>query len=144
MSIKEYPLDGNLTVINSDPNSDSQILYIPEPDENGERTFTVTITDDNIFPKQSEITFNLSIESVNDSPRILSTTPPSEAYEGIPYSHQFDLYDPDENDAITVELRGLPSWLTSTDNNLSISGTPSWADYNEGAPAVLFLSFLNI
>ena len=57
------------------------------------------------------------------------------------YSHQFDLYDPDENDAITVQLRGLPSWLTSTDNNLSISGTPSWADYNEGAPAVLFLSF---
>ena len=141
LSIKEYPLDGNLTVINSDPNSDSEILYIPEPDKNGERSFTITITDDNIFPKQSEITFNLSIESVNDSPRILSTSPPSEAYEGVSYSHQFDLYDPDENDAITVQLRGLPSWLTSTDNNLSISGTPSWADYNQGAPAVIFLSF---
>ena len=140
LSVKDYPLDGNLTVINSVPNSDSKILYIPEPDENGERSFTVTITDDNIYPKQSEITFNLTIESVNDAPRILSTSPPSEAYEGVSYSHQFDLYEPDENDSITVQLRGLPSWLKSADDNLSISGTPSWADYNEGAATVVFLS----
>ena len=140
LSINDYPVDGNLTVINSVPNSDSKILYIPEPDANGERSFTITITDDNIFPKKSEITFNITIESVDDSPRILSTSPPSEANEAVFYSHQFELYDPDENDSITFQLRGLPSWLTSTDDNLSISGTPSWADYNDGVPSVIFLS----
>ena len=91
-----------------------------------------------IFQKNSEIIFNIAIESVSDAPRILSPTPLSQAYEDILYHHEFEFFDPDENDSISVQLEGLPSWLEASDDNLTISGTPTWQDYNSGSPVVIF------
>ena len=92
------------------------------------------------FPKNSEIIFNIAIESVSDAPRILSPTPLSQAYEDILYHHEFEFFDPDENDSISVQLEGLPSWLEASDDNLTISGTPTWQDYNSGSPVVIFIT----
>ena len=62
--------------------------------------------------------------------RILSPTPLSQAYEDVIHHHEFEFFDPDENDSISVQLDGLPSWLEASDDNLTISGTPTWQDYN--------------
>ena len=133
--------DGNATIITSEPYTDSQILYSPNPDINGDRSFSIRVTDENLdFPKNSEIIFNIAIESVSDAPRILSPTPLSQAYEDILYHHEFEFFDPDENDSISVQLEGLPSWLEASDDNLTISGTPTWQDYNSGSPVVIFIT----
>ena len=55
-------------------------------------------------------------------------------------TREFEFFDPDENDSISVQLEGLPSWLEASDDNLTISGTPTWQDYNSGSPVVIFIT----
>ena len=48
-----YRGDGNATIITSEPYTDSQILYSPNPDINGDRSFSIRVTDENLdFPKK--------------------------------------------------------------------------------------------
>lgn len=117
------------------------IIFIPLSHAHGERSFQVRITDDDAnFPKFTDLTVVIDIEGVNDAPTLLSPVPSSFANEGVLYSHVFEVFDPDENDNFAIKVDGLPSWLSLSDDNLSMTGTPSWEDYNDGIASTIFVT----
>ena len=134
---------GVIEINYADSIEDNEIIFVPNENANGNTSFTIKATDNNLVPKFSEVTIHLSIESVMDSP-VIASSPNTEAMEGELYLHNFDIFDPDDEGVLSIELYGVPSWMVVSDDNLSISGTPTWNDYNEGAPFILFLKVTDL
>ena len=140
-TLLQAPSDGIVALHNQVSDPSEHIIFTPLAHAHGERTFQVRIADDNAnFPKFTDLTVSLTIESVNDAPILLSSVPPSLANEGVLYSHLFEVFDPDENDNFVIKVDGLPSWLSLSDDNLSMTGTPSWEDYNDGIASTIFVT----
>ncbi|MDG1138907.1 MAG: Ig-like domain-containing protein [Opitutales bacterium] len=139
-SLIQAPSDGVVEFDNQTENSNEFIIFTPTAHSTGSRSFQVRISDDDVnVPKFTDFTVSFVIESVNDTPQILSPTPLDQASEGILYSHTFEIYDPDENDLLVFEIGGLPNWLVLSEDNRTISGTPSWEDYNDGFASTVFV-----
>ena len=140
-TLLQAPSDGTVALENQVLDPREHIIFIPLSHAHGERSFQVRITDDDAnFPKFTDLTVVIDIEGVNDAPTLLSPVPSSFANEGVLYSHVFEVFDPDENDNFAIKVDGLPSWLSLSDDNLSMTGTPSWEDYNDGIASTIFVT----
>jgi len=140
-SLIQAPSDGTVDFENQAANSNEFIIFTPAIHSTGSRTFQVRISDDDInFPKSTDFTVSIVMESVNDPPQFLSPALQEEASEGILYSHTFEIYDPDQDDLLSFEVGVLPDWLVLSDDNRTITGTPSWQDYNDGTASTIYVS----
>ena len=141
LTLLQPPIDGEISLLNEALLPQEHIIFTPQEHSNGDRSFQVRITDDDPnFPKYTDLTINLHIESVNDPPSITSSLPLSHVNEGDLYSHTFEIFDPDDSDIITFNIYGLPDWMSYSEDTLSITGTPSWSDYNDGLASTIFVT----
>ena len=74
--------------------------------------------------------FNLEVVNTNDDPEI-TKTPPTSATQGLVYTYNIEVKDPDAGDNLTITAPTLPDWLTLTDNGdgtATLRGTPGNAE----------------
>ena len=106
------------------------VRYTPDPDANGEDTFTYTVSDGN--GGTDEATVTVAVTATNDPPRFTSE-PDTTATEGALYSYVVTVDDPDDDDLV-VSSDPLPDWLTLTtggaddDAAATLEGTPGPED----------------
>lgn len=100
---------------------DGTILYVPDPDWNGEDSFSYTVSDDELGVS-NEATVWISVLPVNDAPTI-EGTPTTVVDAGEPYSFAPVIADV-EGDALTVSAVNLPEWLTLDSETGVLHGTP--------------------
>jgi hypothetical protein len=113
----------NGTASASGTGTSKAISYTPSGNYNGADSFIVQVSDGT---DTDTITVNVTIDSVNDSPLII-TTAPSSAYETFTYSYQANVIDPEENNdgsSLLWSLSGYPSGMTISPFGL-ITWTPS-------------------
>ncbi len=75
----------------------------------------------------AEQRYNLHVVAVNDPP-LFSSVPVDTAYEDLEYVYDIVVYDPDEEDNVTITTNVLPTWLSFTDHGdgtATLSGTPA-------------------
>ncbi|HVT36842.1 MAG TPA: choice-of-anchor V domain-containing protein, partial [Nevskiaceae bacterium] len=77
----------------SGPGAGNQLLYTPAADFSGTDTFTYQVTDTYSISSSGQVT--VTVSAVNDAPRI-TAPPPDRAVEGLPYSAQLPVTDPDD------------------------------------------------
>lgn len=105
--------------------SSISISYTPEPNQNGQDSFAVTVDDG----KGGEDTVNItvSINPVNDAPRI-SGKPNPAAIAGDAYTFTPQIHDVDANDTTTFSIENKPAWASFDSNTGTLTGTPSQAE----------------
>lgn len=72
-------------------------------------------------------TYTLSVANVNSDP-IITSTPPTDATEGMQYSYQVEATDEDGGDVLVYSLSVKPSWLNIDSSSGLVSGTPLFED----------------
>jgi hypothetical protein len=134
-----WPSHGTLTLdINATGNQ--SVLYLPNADFNGTDTFTIRLNDvQGALDKFDVLTFHVTVTPINDPPVIISVPPSQFAPEGVLYSYELNVSDPDQGDSFTVGHANLPTWLTFDLGSLTFSGTPSWQDYEESGPRLILI-----
>jgi gliding motility-associated-like protein len=98
------------------PSANGLLTLTPAPNAFGTSEITITVTDDgdanlNTFA----ISFNVSIDAVNDAPVFVSS-PVTKLSLGEPYTYAIETRDDDPDDVLTITSLNLPSWLTLLDN----------------------------
>ncbi|MDC0156580.1 Ig-like domain-containing protein [Verrucomicrobia bacterium] len=133
------PAHGTLTLdINAVGNQ--SVLYLPDADFNGTDTFTIRLNDVvGTMNKYDELTFYVTVTPVNDPPVITSVPPSQFAPEGVLFAYELNVSDPDQGDSFTVVYSNLPTWLSFNPGSLTVSGTPSWQDYEESGPRLILI-----
>ena len=89
--------------------------------------YEVVITLDDGQGGTAEQRYNLHVVAVNDPPQF-SSVPVDTAYEDLEYVYDIVVYDPDEEDVVTITTNVLPTWLSFTDHGdgtATLSGTPT-------------------
>ena len=140
------PLNGILDTNISAADTNESVKFTPDQNFNGTDTFSIKLDENVTNPggdanKSAVLVFNITINPVNDPPVITSVPPdsPTSANEGILFSYTIDvtdpeLSDPDINESISITFENLPTWLSFDTNTSTLSGTPSWSDYEENGP----------
>ncbi|MBT7650799.1 MAG: tandem-95 repeat protein [Opitutae bacterium] len=140
------PLSGILDTNISAADTNESVKYTPVENFNGTDTFSIKLDENVTNPggeanKSAVLVFNITINPVNDAPMIKSVPPdsPTSANEGVLFSYTIEvtdpeLSDPDINESISITFENLPAWLSFDTNTSTLSGVPSWSDYEENGP----------
>ena len=121
------PGNGTLTLY-----ADGSFAYTPDPDYNGDDSFTYTA--DDATGSSAPATVTITVSPINDAPTFTSTAVVS-ALEDELYSYSISAEDVD-GDSLTISAPTLPTWLASgfTDNGdgtASLTGTPTNSDVGD-------------
>lgn len=90
-------------------NPDNTVSYIPDANFFGEDKFTYTISDRD--DKIDTATVNVSVEPLNDNPRIIST-PVTTAMLKVFYTYDVNVVDEESKEALTFSLTSKPEGMT--------------------------------
>ncbi len=90
----------------------------------GDTTVVVEVTDNKEKDTQ---TYTLNVVNVNSDP-VITSTPPTDAKEGMQYSYQVEATDEDGDDVLTYSLSVKPTWLNIDSGSGLVSGTPAFED----------------
>ena len=139
VEVLSYPTNGYLLVSEYfDTFEENLIRYTPKFNFNGSDSFSLRFKDNHpAVPKYFDLSFNLSIESLNTPPFVTSEDPPNLVVEGQYFEHTFDIFDAEE-DYYDVSFQNLPNWI-SFDGVRRIYGKPTQIDYSEDV-APFFIS----
>jgi len=108
-------------------NGSATVTYMPSQDQNGADSFTVTVTNFN-SGASTTITFNMTIDPVNDQPAFAVTSIPStSAIEDTLYTYQLEIEDPDDDFSA-----GLSASLSNEPAGMSVDadGLVTWTPVN--------------
>ncbi len=134
------PSHGQLTLDLNASDSTQIVLYEPDGNYTGSDNFTILLRDiGGEGNKSSSLTFNLTVNPVNDPPKFLNISRNLTASEGLFFEHNFSFYDPDENETHSLTFINLPAWL-DYDNNFTISQTPAWSDYSTESSGNIYVT----
>ncbi|MGC9524240.1 MAG: ELWxxDGT repeat protein [Limnospira sp.] len=150
LSVAEDAIDGTSvgTPTASDPDGDSLTYSITAGNGDGiftidESTGEITVADSTQLNFETAESYNLTVQiddgeyqtsaavtvnltDVNETPEFTSTAPTS-ATQGITYTYNIVIDDPDAGDTLAITAPTLPDWLTLTDNGdgtATLTGTP--------------------
>ena len=123
--ISVEPRNGNVEFSTIGGNS-TVVSYLPFADFSGDDSFEVKVFNPS-FPDSSDtIIFSAEVNASEDTPQIIST-PFTNLLVGVPWEYELLVYDPDENDQVTLFVTGLPYWLQYskvTSNKWVFQGIP--------------------
>jgi hypothetical protein len=124
-----YSITGNPAWMSIDP-STGVISGTPGAEDVAETTgITVTVTD--AAGATDTVTFNVTVNNVNDPPEITSATPTNSVAQGAAYSFTVTATDPDIGDTLAYSISGNPAWMSIDPSTGVISGTPGSEDVAE-------------
>ncbi len=110
--------DGAITLTSSETGVVVQLN--PELNKSGATIITLNASDGNLSASR---TFNLTVQSVNDVPTVVSTVM-ANATEDVAYAVDLStLFNDVDNDNLTYTFENKPSWLTL--NGSQLTGTPT-------------------
>ena len=92
----------------------------------GQAGLNVSLTAKDSAGTTATDSFTIAVLSTNARPPVFSSTPLTQAREGVPYLYSIAASDPD-GETPTMTLSGLPAGFTFTDNGngtAALSGTP--------------------
>lgn len=115
-SVVAQPVHGSLS--GTGPN----LVYTPAPDYNGPDSFTF-ISNDGMFDS-APATVSIEVLPVNDPPRFTST-PPTEAADGVVYAYQAAAVDIDIGDVLVYALTDAPEGMRIDPSAGLVEWTPT-------------------
>ena len=138
VSIDKFPNSGHLVVAESFENFNPNLIrYSPDFNSNGVDCFRVLFSDTHAGkPKEFLLTFNIQIVSLNTSPFITSSPPPSSVKVNSYFEHSFEVFDAEE-DFYELSFYNLPKWLYH-DGRRKIYGKPHRDDYSDSIEPIFF------
>ncbi len=95
----------------------------PEQAQVGAHSVALTVTDGTVTVQQS---FTVTVNNVNDPP-VFTSTAPTTASEGTPYTYTATATDGDGN-TLTYAAPTRPAWLSFNAGTRTLSGTPEQAN----------------
>lgn len=119
-AIATQPAHGTVTI------TANNATYTPEPDFNGEDTFTFAVSDESSTSAPAKVT--ITVRPVNDPPVLMGLPTTLEVPDGEAFSFEFEANDKDD-DALEFSVEGLPVQASLEGNRLS--WTPSYKKAGE-------------
>ncbi len=130
-SSSDMALVTHILVTYTSSQSDGELALILGANQHGTATITVNVTDPD---GTTSVSFQLTVNPVNDAPVFDSSPPTGNATQGLPYAYNIEASDVD-GDALTITaVDALPGWLTLIDNSdgtATLSGTPANDDVGD-------------
>ena len=119
-AIATQPAHGTVTI------TANNATYTPEPDFNGEDTFTFAVSDESSTSAPAKVT--ITVRSVNDPPVLMGLPTTLEVPDGEAFSFELEANDKD-GDTLEFSVEGLPVQASLEGNRLS--WTPSYKKAGE-------------
>lgn len=121
-SLASAPLHGVATI--SGTGTVPSITYVPTEHWFGTDSFDVRVEDG--LGGSDVVTLEVTVQSVNDVPRMVTEIADQSATEDIPFAFTVDAgaFVDDDGDALTWSAEGLPAWLAFDPATRTFSGTP--------------------
>ncbi|RAP32720.1 hypothetical protein DID75_04285, partial [Candidatus Marinamargulisbacteria bacterium SCGC AG-410-N11] len=112
--------NANSDIVETSIQNGNQLIIDPKSNKNGLSSITVQASSNG---KSVSQTFNITINSINDAPKITSTFLPN-IFEDHDYLYQVFAHD-DDNDTLTFTGTTIPNWLTFELATKKLKGTPN-------------------
>lgn len=108
-----------------------QIDYLPDANYSGIDSFILSVIDNNDINASDSITFNLTINPIEDPPIFDSNITYLTAVVGYEWNYNFSYLDSDSMNGLEVNATQLPGWLNFYNTSSStgyVRGTPTSTD----------------
>ena len=107
---------GNTSLVQVTVDGD-ELTFLPQPDQFGTTTITITAEDGTSRILSEPVVFDLTVENVNDAPMIITTAPADQLSQGQLFSYQVGVEDIDSENFF-FELSGAPAGMEVSEAGL--------------------------